>query len=283
MRTDSHSPSRIDPSQYAYLGSYYLGDSVEVHEMMDDIDDALWEELRANLGKCPHPSIERCDCCGAIFTYGTMYRHIPSNQILTFGTTCSDNTVGLNSKKDLEISRLRAKVAAAKLAAKVAAERKVNRFALRALCKSNAVVFNALRMRRGNEFFLSVLNGYIARGKLSDKQMSALEKSVERQLAWNEKKAAEPEPTQPLTAGRQLIAGEVLSLKYQDSYYGETYKMLVRTGDGNKVWGSVPAALDTNDREIKVGDSIQMTAGVKVSDNDKAFGFFSRPSKASFI
>ena len=77
------------------------------------------------------------------------------------------------------------------------------------------------------------------------------------------------------------ITGEVLAVKGQDTQWGYTEKMLVRceTVDGEfKVWGTVPSSL-----EVERGESVTFVANVTASDDDPAFGFFSRPRKASVI
>jgi hypothetical protein len=78
--------------------------------------------------------------------------------------------------------------------------------------------------------------------------------------------------------GRQVITGTLLTLKYQESHYGETLKMLVQDDRGFRVWGSVPSSLDANRN-----DRIQFTAAITQSDKDSKFGFFKRPTKAQII
>lgn len=79
----------------------------------------------------------------------------------------------------------------------------------------------------------------------------------------------------PVVEGRYEIQGEVLTVKVQDGQYGSTLKMLVAV-DGYKVWGTVPSDLYGVDR----GDRVAFTATVTKSDDDEAFGFYSRPTKA---
>ena len=80
----------------------------------------------------------------------------------------------------------------------------------------------------------------------------------------------------PVVEGRVLVKGEVISLKWQEGYYGNVLKMLVKA-DGYKLWGSVPSAIAD---EVERGAVVEFNASVKASDDDKSFGFFSRPSKA---
>src|SRR5262245_18972766 len=55
--------------------------------------------------------------------------------------------------------------------------------------------------------------------------------------------------------------------------------MLMRTDDGWKVWGSVPAALDN----VLRGDRVQFRAKVQRSQDHEKFGFVSRPTQAKFL
>ncbi|KPJ92596.1 MAG: hypothetical protein AMS18_07125 [Gemmatimonas sp. SG8_17] len=82
--------------------------------------------------------------------------------------------------------------------------------------------------------------------------------------------------------GRQQLEGEVLSVKMKYTAFGDTLKMLVRvtTDEGIfKVWGTVPTNLVA---DIERNHVVRFTATLKRSD-DRGFGFFSRPAKASIV
>ena len=74
------------------------------------------------------------------------------------------------------------------------------------------------------------------------------------------------------------VTGTVLSTKWVENKYGSTLKMLVEDRRGFKVFGSVPSALE-NVR----GRSVSFTAALEPSRDDEKFGFFKRPTKATFI
>lgn len=90
---------------------------------------------------------------------------------------------------------------------------------------------------------------------------------------------AEHEAGENAPEGRVTITGTVLALKWKESQYGSTLKMLVQDDRGFRVWGSVPANLDDAERESR----ITFTATVQASDRDEKFGFFKRPTKAEII
>ncbi|QDF14241.1 ssDNA binding protein [Microbacterium phage IAmGroot] len=77
--------------------------------------------------------------------------------------------------------------------------------------------------------------------------------------------------------GRVVIEGVVLAKKLQESAYGSTFKLLIE-GDGWKVWGTEPRAIDAHK-----GDRVRLTATVEASADDAAFGFYSRPTKAEVL
>lgn len=98
--------------------------------------------------------------------------------------------------------------------------------------------------------------------------------------AFKAKKAKEDAEAADCPNGRFELTGVVLTIKLQQSMYGDTLKMLVKTPEGYKVWGSVPSSIDCDDLK---GCTIRFTARVERSDNDAKFGYFTRPSKASIV
>jgi len=101
------------------------------------------------------------------------------------------------------------------------------------------------------------------------------------QKAQEIKKLAEEERQRQYDAapaieeGRQSFVGEVLTTKWQDSFYGPVYKMLVQDDRGFKLWGTCPNAIDPSR-----GDRVAFVATATPSDDDPKFGFFKRPAKA---
>lgn len=119
----------------------------------------------------------------------------------------------------------------------------------------------------------------------------------------------------PVVEGRIVIRGEIMSAKVVETDFGTAYKILVKDERGFKVWGSLPKAQADEAYDLwyaemeKNGDSlydfgpavwllggghdgkyagvkgrgITFSATVKASDDDKAFGFFSRPTKGAWL
>ena len=86
---------------------------------------------------------------------------------------------------------------------------------------------------------------------------------------------AELDAAERCPTGRVEITGEILAIKLQESYYGDTLKMLVKDDRGFKVWGSIPSSLHASR-----GARVTFMAAVEPSRDDDKFGFYKRPTKA---
>lgn len=127
--------------------------------------------------------------------------------------------------------------------------------------------------------------------------VDTIDNRTDRERAKAARDAAEREAALDCPNGRVELIGQPVSIKQQDGGYGPTVKCLLKTRDGFKVWGTVPASIldelhaedvlswnDYGDR-ARVGDGIRLTfrftATVSRSDGDAKFGFYKRPSRAS--
>ena len=144
------------------------------------------------------------------------------------------------------------------------------------------------RAIRGYEF---ASDRYLAGRDLSDRMLQIASEVTARLVGASK--------VQALTGGRQVIEGVVKSAKWVDTTAGyreiSTLKMTVEMDGGQRVYGTVPAAIldaltggvisggDAPRDERLKGRRVEFTATVEVSDNDPAFGFYSRPSKASLV
>jgi hypothetical protein len=91
-------------------------------------------------------------------------------------------------------------------------------------------------------------------------------------------KVTAPEPEVYIGEGRMTVRGTIVQTKLQEvmqvSYYSPThvYKMLVKTPEGAKLWGTLPSAVDPEYR-----GEIEFTATFTKGDNGMTW--FKRPSK----
>lgn len=134
--------------------------------------------------------------------------------------------------------------------------------------------------------------------ELSEKQVAAAAKAVNRRAEWAAKKAEEAiakAALPPAPVGKVEVTGTVVKVKYQESDFGGAWKMIVEGEEGWKVWATIPAKLwdaleaeqtdeDHNTQaEEFVGRKVRFTATLEPSDTDKSFAFGKRPSKAVIL
>jgi len=114
--------------------------------------------------------------------------------------------------------------------------------------------------------------------ELTDRQVEAVQRmAVEADEA--ERRDAELDAAGvevPDTTERVTVVGTVRSVKFVETQFGGTLKMLVEHDSGWKVWGSVPRSIEFPE----AGDRVEFIARVERSRDDVRFGFFSRPTKA---
>ena len=134
------------------------------------------------------------------------------------------------------------------------------------------------------------------REKAAAKRADAIAAKVAASMAAHEEKEAKrkaayqaaidaskaSERPVPVTNDRILITGEVVLTKWKYTEFGEVLKMIVKSDDGFKVWGSVPRTIEGDEETLK-GKRVKFMARVQVSDKDECFGFYSRPTKAELL
>jgi hypothetical protein len=280
-RSDLHRPAEFDPEQYEWVGGYDNNPEWPTH-------DLLAFHLRALLAQSKTAAYgdgTQCDHCGAHIRYVGVFCHMPTGDHIAVGETCAE---GRFSYDKATFDRLRKQ-------AQLDREKQAIKAAWETFQIDHEADWEALHASE-NEFVIDVLRKGRQYGSLSDRQLEAIIKAVARDAA----KAEEPEEiTVPVPEGRQTITGTVLSVKLQDSYYGETWKMLVKveTPEGSfKVWGTVPQCfmLQANlrsDSAVEGGlawmhrthPMVTFTATVERSQKDESFGFFKRPAKAQIL
>ena len=117
----------------------------------------------------------------------------------------------------------------------------------------------------------NIYDSFAQWGNLSEKQVDFLKSLYEK--SKNPVKAEVP-------VGRVEVEGTVLSTKWDENgFYGATMKMTVESNEGYRVFGTVPSCI----RNIDKGDKVRFTAALTQSNNDPAFGFFSRPKNAEVL
>lgn len=261
-RKDPHRPVNLVPEDYTPVGYYDCGwDS-----------DGFSTELPSSYDPVgPYADKpERCDHCGAHIRYGCILAWAGGGHIHV-GEICMGNRFTLSTAK---FQKLRKAAALDRKAQKI-------KTAWAEYRAANEADWEALDASE-NGFVQDVLRKGRLYGNLSDKQLAAIQKAVDQDVEKMIAAAAAP-PTAPVPTGKGVaIEGVVVSVKWQDSYYGGTQKMLVvvETPEGEfKVWGTVPSSLPNTEK----GDRVSFVAEVSPSEDDKSFGFFKRPRNAQVV
>lgn len=163
----------------------------------------------------------------------------------------------------------------AKAIAKLDESRREVEAAVAAFTTAHPEIAAALTEREETNSFAASLLSQVRRGReLSAAQLSAVERMVARDAKRAEEKAERTE----VPVGRMVITGEILSVKERESDFGVTFRMTVRDARGFVVNGTVPRAILF---DAVAGATVTFTATVEASADDKTFGFYSRPAKAS--
>lgn len=123
-------------------------------------------------------------------------------------------------------------------------------------------------------------------GRLTEKQAAfairALDEALDR--AWDAAIAEEARRanTPPWTAGRQVVTGKIVSIKWVESVVGwrrvETLKGLLVTEDGRKLWLTIPSAHCPEGGVKDTTITVKVTVELKQGSNDLTFAFGRRPT-----
>lgn len=271
-RTDIHRPSKMDPADYENVGDLDTHDEEGFFYLDAEVRNALdagtvtyfTEDFRGRCDHCGHPGTRRF----------AIYLHRPTKQLVFVGYACAaklgaESLSQLQMKKRGEANRRRALV-----------------IAWRAESADNETVFAFLteQVEAGNYgggFYFDLLHKLNRYGSLSEKQVAAVLRSRDRDAEFAAKREAEKATASPVVTGRVTITGEIVTLKWKDSDFGGSMKMLVRDDRGFKVWGTMPMSL--GDVNAEKGDRVTFTATVEQSRDDETFGFFKRPTGAQVV
>lgn len=308
-RTDLAAPTVIDPAAFVFVAGVYFGSNPS-----EDFDALLgeWMGEKNPDGKAgwysKRPQVladfpplndagnfvrkGTCDHCGARFDWGSVYRHTSGDHIVV-GNVCADKTMEVPSRLELDVRRMKSRIAA---------QRETERNAAKARAEAMAGGFEWLyTSTHTNATLADIARKCLAWGGITERQLALVKRIHDGTPAeWEVKKAAreaqraaEDAAAQPVpvTTERVEITGEVLTVKKQEGYMpGQSVlKMLVKTDAGYKLWGSVPTILlndvchDNAGNGSLRGKKVAFSAKVERSRDDAKFGFFSRPTKARVV
>jgi hypothetical protein len=293
-----HEKSTFDPKLYRYVGVMFQGSCGPENEEYACAIEGYFEQdapeaveaaealLRDNPAPGRHSERGTCDHCGARFSFGVVYKYLPTGQGIAVGHTCAAQDFGYSSRAEFDLGQLRDKVAARREYLKKVSV--AHKFA------EAAGIVEALEL---DHYLIRDIKGKLVHyGTISDKQVALVKKLEAESKAKG--------PAVPVLVGKDVtITGTVRSLKSVDGFRRgvEVTKMLVEDDRGFKVYGTAPAVLLENvfavdkrnleheargealeDVPLK-GKRVEFAASVEASRSDPSFGLFKRPRKARVI
>lgn len=277
-RTDIHRPSapEFDPEAYELVDVFDLnpgwpGDGGHRIRTVNRMLDQGYRFAGSTVGGCGH--------CGARIRYAALMTHRNGRDMLYVGEICLENRFfDMTAARFQELRK----------AAALNRERVATADRIADLVEDHPLLaeltYPQIEDWAGG-FVSDVAYKFRRDGRLSERQIEAVESAILREIEYRERdaqRAAEEAAATPVpvTDERITVEGVVLTTKWQDSDYGYGgMKMLIKTDAGWKVWGSVPSSIDP----VK-GNRVSFAAYVSVSDDDPYFGFFRlRQRKAKII
>lgn len=274
-RTDVHRPATFVPEDYDYdhAGTWSSDDFLaEVRKEAAAARARLHAEGWKIAG---HQHTGQCGHCGARLMHYAAMKHIPSHTYIYIGETC------LNGRFEMataEFDQWR-KMRAGNRARDAKAERIHNLLENHPLLRE---LPDAADMVSDDSFLFSIASQIQAKGELSEKQIAAAERSILKAKERDAAKKAKAEAMSglaPMTAGRRLITGKIVSKKWMQNDFsysgGSTAKIVIEDAEGYRYYGTLPSSVCDLDR----GDEISLTATITPKgEDDPHFGFYKRPS-----
>jgi hypothetical protein len=266
-RTDVHSPTNLITEDYEFIA---CGDHHPTEGFTPDLP---------TLPSCGIHPVAQCDHCGAHLRYYAVLRHIPTDTLVEVGETCLANRFSLATRQFKALHE----AAAAKRAEHQIVNARNAWFAANPDARL-AYDWAAERLQSPSTDLWEGVWTFVAKvkryGDTSDKFVAAVLKCRERDIAYQAAQAARKVASNPpvdVPTGRIQISGQVISLKWKHTQFGESLKAVIVDTRGFKVYGTVPAKLES---KVNLQDHITLTAAVTPSPDDPTFGFYSRPTQA---
>jgi hypothetical protein len=292
-RTDIHRPSSpsFDPQNYELFGVFDLypvnddvfgGPVVPLQDRLGYTIDRLRKQGwrvddigdRSSVGgQCAH--------CGAYIRYAALLTYEPDLTLITVGEDCLNNRFNGNLTKQ-KFQQLRKNAA-------LNAKRRNLKQQVQDVLDAHPLLERWEEVSGYSYGFVSdVMRRLENNGELSDKQIAAVEKAIEKSIEWDKKRQqweAEAVDADDAPTGKVTVTGEIISTKWQESGFRTVHKMTVKTDKGWKLWVTVPSSVyDPSDSSLPItGKRVTLTANVTPSDRDPKFAFGKRPTNASVI
>lgn len=276
-RTDVHRPSAINPDDYEFVAVEH----VKIESFGDvEVVRQQRERIRAHMARTGgtysrHAHGGNCAVCGnANAIYTMLFFHAKTNSYVRMGSECAEKVScgdqGL-FRKVVDAVTAAEHARAGKLKAQgVLAELDLTR------AWEIAQAFGVNAELHGHEEGLisNIVGKLVNYGDISEKQIEFLRNLLvqidtrEQRMA---QRAAEKEAAKPAPTGRVQAVVEVLSVKEQETSFGDRWVMTVKSvAEGWMAWGSAPAGVER-------GQKFTLAATFTPKEGDPKFAFFKRP------
>lgn len=308
-RTDIHRPSLegFNPQDYTLFGVYHLVKKMKVIDSVEFVPPSIWIEhshmepspfaietealeshgwstdiiTNANGKERDSVHARQCAHCGQRLKYGALLTNDSEKSLIVIGEDCLWN-------RFQEVTAAQFKQLREDAKAKAAATRSLDR-------KNTALKENpglAAGYDSTNSFVQDVMRRFDRKGEITERQLAAVLKVVKQDAERAERKAQwveEAKDAADAPTGKVTVTGEILSVKTQETMYGSSLKMIVKTEAGWKLWVTVPTSIlsyrlsSVGGGDNLPGKTVTLTATVTPSDRDPKFAFGKRPSKAKLV
>lgn len=280
MRTDIHRPAVIRPEEYQFVGFECIpqdGDLLGWAEAQATERAVIQRHMEQTGGTySAHAHGGNCMVCGnANAIYTALFHHALTNVYVRVGRDCCeklDAGVDFNPFHDGVRDYLNARAGKRKAEAWLASVGLSRAWQVAQADYSDVagvVAFEESTVR-------DIVYKLVTYGSISERQEAFLRKLLEQIDTRAEReatRAAEREAATPAPTGRLDVSGEVLSVKAQETDFGVTIKMTVKTDAGWILWTTQPAA-----SSAKRGDRVTLRVTVTPSADDPKFAFGKRPT-----
>ena len=279
-RTDTHRPSVINPDEYRFVSFHDHRPDAHMANIAEN--QAFRAHMEHTGGKfSDHSHGGSCHVCGAYAHTIARFYHVPTNTYVETGEICAGK---LHDGDPLSFRSFRDK--AKRGIAAATGKAKAQKFLTAAgLTAAWDVYENPTSVAWEETVVTDIVSKLVRYGSISEKQekfLSSLLEKIQNRAEVEAARKAEADAAAPIPqfSGRTTVIGEVISKRWEDyGYHGGAMKALIKTVEGWKVWGTLPAAIDGVER----GTKVQFDAKVTPSDDDPKFGFFKRPTKAALV
>jgi hypothetical protein len=287
-RTDIHRPSAIIPADYEFVAFEYIkldDGNILGNCAILQAERAIKEAHMTRTGGkyATHEHGGSCQVCGANAIYTVLFYHSKTNEYIRTGQDCAEkmempyDELRYNAfRKGITDHRL---AFAGKRKAEALLNDKGFQQAWGIYGETNPEV--TARYEYEERTIVDIVGKLVKYGSQSDRAINyigVLLSKIGKRAEIEAQRATEAAKAADCPEGRVWVNGEVLSTKIQEADFGPTLKMLVRDNTGYKVWGTVPSSIS-----VERGDNVKFSANVKPADDDKKFGYFSRPTKAEVV